>query len=93
MIKYQKALEASEDNLVPGIKSMNGNLTYFAGMDRENSVMVNVSSWDSVTSAKQMDHFQPMLDLAHEFIGMGVRFERPILNFESIWMIEVRSEA
>jgi len=49
---------------------------------------VNVSVWDSLTAAKQMESFQPMLDLAREFVSMGVRFDRPILNFERVWSIE-----
>jgi len=84
------ALKASQERLVRGISTMNGNRGYFVGIDRENSAMVNVSSWDSIDSAKQMDHFKPMQDLARDFIRMGVRFERPILNFEPVWMIEDR---
>jgi len=81
------ALKATYDKLAPGIRSMSGNRGFFAGIDPENFTMVNVSFWDSVKAAKQMEHFQPMLDLAQEFIKMGVRFERPILNFEPLWTI------
>jgi hypothetical protein len=91
--KVRDALKASQEKLVPGIRSMNGNRSYFVGINRENSAMINVSSWDSVNSAKEMDRFQPMLDLVRDFIAMGVRFERPILNFESVWMTEDRSQA
>jgi len=84
----KRALAATQEKLTPGIKSMKGNIGNFAGIDYENSAMVNVSLWDSLSSAKQMDSFQPMLDLAKEFVVMGVRFERPILNFESLWTIE-----
>ena len=84
----KSALREAYDKLAPGIRNMSGNLSYFAGIDRENCAMVNVSSWDSLSSAKQMERFQPMLDLAREFSEMGVRFERPILNFEQLWTIE-----
>jgi hypothetical protein len=84
----RSAFKVSQEKLVPGIKSMPGNLSYYAGIDGENHAMVNVSSWESVTSAKQMERFQPMLDLARLFIEMGVRFDRPIFNFEPVWTIE-----
>jgi hypothetical protein len=84
----KRALETSQDRLTPGIRAMKGNRGFFAGIDHENYSMVNVSSWDSVSAAKQMEHYQPMLELAKEFIGMGVRFERPILNFEPLWTID-----
>ena len=84
----KQALEATYDKLVPGVKSMTGNRSFFAGIDEQNFAMVNVSVWDSLTAAKQMESFQPMLDLAREFVSMGVRFDRPILNFERVWSIE-----
>jgi len=83
----ERALESTCDKLSLGIRAMKGNLTFFAGIDRKNSAMVNVSTWESISAAKQMERFQPMLDLAKEFVEMGVRFERPILNFEQVWMI------
>jgi hypothetical protein len=81
------ALEAAYERLAPGIRLLAGNRGFFAGFDAENCALVNISYWDSVTAAKQMEHFQPMLDLAQEFINRGVRFERPILNFEPLWSI------
>jgi len=84
----RKALENSFNKLAPGIRSMKGNIDYFVGLDTENYAMVNASSWDSISSAKQMEQFQPMQELAREFIGMGVRFDQPILNFEPVWTID-----
>jgi hypothetical protein len=78
----KKALNGTYDKLAPGIRSMTGNRSFSAGIDKEHSATVNMSVWDSVESAKQMEHFQSMLDLAREFAEMGVRFERPILNLK-----------
>jgi hypothetical protein len=47
--------------------------------------MHNVSLWETAEDANQMASFQPMLDLAGEFVALGVRFQRPILNFETLW--------
>ena len=44
--------------------------------------------WQSVADANQMATFAPMLALAEEFTAIGVRFERPILNFDTLWQID-----
>jgi hypothetical protein len=35
-----------------------------------------------------MATFAPMLALAEEFTAIGVRFEWPILNFDTLWQID-----
>ena len=50
--------------------------------------MHNVSFWESVAAADQMSTFAPMLTLAGEFTEIGVRFQRPILNFNTLWNLE-----
>jgi hypothetical protein len=50
--------------------------------------MHNVSIWESVTDADQMTTFAPMIELAAEFTALGVRFERPIMNFDTLWQID-----
>jgi hypothetical protein len=77
----------SYQELAPGILAMKGNISFVAGMDLEHDAMVNVSVWDSLESAKQMETFKPMLDLGKEFSALGVTFERPILNFTRLWEI------
>jgi hypothetical protein len=37
--------------------------------------------------AKQMDTLVPMLALAGEFVKLGVVFERPITNYETLWQL------
>ena len=74
-----------QERLEPGISTMRGNLGYFAGIDRSNNAMHNVSLWETAEDANQMASFQPMLDLAGEFVALGVRFQWPILNFETLW--------
>jgi hypothetical protein len=80
-------LSETYDKLAPGIRAMKGNISFFAGIDLEHNAMVNISTWDSTDSAKQMESFKPMLDLAKEFAALGATFERPILNFTQIWEI------
>jgi uncharacterized membrane protein len=74
--------------LEAGIRAMRGNLGYFVGIDRLSNAMHNVSLWESIEDANQMASFQPMLDLAAEFVALGVRFQRPILNCDTLWSLE-----
>jgi hypothetical protein len=78
LIESKAALEA-------GIRAMRGNLGYYAGVDRRNNAMSNVSLWENVEAAEQMASFQPMIDLAGAFVALGVRFQRPILNLATVW--------
>jgi hypothetical protein len=78
-------LNESKARLEDGIRAMKGNLAYYAGVD---NAMHNVSVWQSVADANQMATFAPMLALAEEFTAIGVRFERPILNFDTLWQID-----
>jgi quinol monooxygenase YgiN len=80
-------LDASETTLVPAIRQLSGCLHYFAAIDRDSSSMVNVSVWRSLADAQQMQTFGPMLALAEAFVREGVRFERPIINYEALWAV------
>jgi hypothetical protein len=77
----------TQTTLIPAISSLQGNLAFYAGIDRENCTMSNVSLWESLADAQQMDSLQVMLDLAQEFVAAGVRFERPITNHQTLWAL------
>jgi hypothetical protein len=80
-------LDESQATLVPAITALPGCLHYWAGIDRLSNTMTNVSIWTSVEHARQMDTLEPMVALAAEFVGLGVRFERPIINYEIVWTL------
>jgi hypothetical protein len=80
-------LDAAQKSLLPAIRGLAGCLHYFAAIDRESSSMVNVSVWRSLVDAQQMQTLGPMLALAEEFTREGVHFERPIINYETLWAI------
>jgi quinol monooxygenase YgiN len=80
-------LDAAQESLVPAIRQLAGCLHYFAAIDRESGSMVNVSVWRSLADAQQMQTLGPMLALAEAFAREGVRFERPIINYETLWTI------
>jgi len=81
-------LDAAQISLVPAIRRLAGCLHYFAAIDRESSSMVNVSVWRSLGDAQQMQTLGPMLALAEDFTREGVRFERPIINYETLWAVD-----
>jgi hypothetical protein len=81
-------LAAARTSLVPAIRKLDGCLHYFAAIDRESSSMVNVSVWRSLADARQMQSLGPMLALAEEFTREGVSFERPIINYETLWTVD-----
>ena len=80
-------LDDSRRTLIPAIRALPGNRGFHAGIDRANSAMTNVSLWDSLPDAWQLDSLQAMLDLAKVFVDAGVRFERPITNHDVLWTL------
>lgn len=83
----KERLTASQQPLIPAIRQLRGLLHYYAGVDAASSTMINVSVWATLADAQQMDTLAPMLALAKEFTAMGVKFERPIINYETVWEI------
>ena len=85
--KIKARLDESQQALVPAIRILSGCMHYWAGIDRMTSTMINVSVWKSLSDAKRMETLPPMLALASEFVKLGVIFERPIANYETLWQI------
>lgn len=71
--------------LEPGIRRMRGLIHFYAGEDEAANALTNVSVWRTLEDAKQLDEFQPMLDLGKVFTSKGATFERPIMNCASLW--------
>jgi hypothetical protein len=74
--------------LRPGIEAMAGLLAFYVGVDEATFSLSNVSLWTSLEAAKQLDTFQPMLDLGKPFIAKGATFERPIMNYDTLWQLK-----
>jgi phage-related protein len=82
----QMMIEA-DSVLRPGIEAMPGLINFYAGADEATSSLTNVSIWKTLDDAKQMDTFQPMLDLGKTFEQQGARFERPNMNYLTLWQL------
>jgi len=78
----------AESKLRPGIEAMPGLLAFYYGADEKTSSVSNVSLWTSVEAADQLSTFQPMLDLAKPFAAMGATFERPVMNYDTLWKLK-----
>jgi hypothetical protein len=83
----RQRLDESKRTLVPAIRALRGCLHFWAGVDLVSNTLVNVSIWASIDDARQMETLAPMRALAVEFAELGVTFERPIANYESLWEI------
>jgi hypothetical protein len=77
-----------EKLLRPGIEAMPGLLAFYVGDDEATSSLSNVSLWTDLDAAKQLDRFQPMLDSGKPFVAKGATFERPIMNYGTLWEIQ-----
>jgi len=84
---FKQLMTEAESALAAGIKSLRGCRAYFAGADEATSSLSNVSLWDSLDDARQMERYQPMLDLGRRFAELGARFERPIMNYSTLWQL------
>lgn len=78
-------MQESEKELRPGIEAMPGLIAYYAGADAETLTLTNVSLWDSVEHANQINTFEPMSRLAQDLIDHGGRPERPVMNHVTQW--------
>lgn len=74
-----------EATLRPGIERMPGHLAFYAGADQATCSLSNTSLWDTLEHARQLDEFQPMLDAGKQFAAAGARFDRPIMNYATLW--------
>ena len=83
----KKLVANSATPLVPALKRLRGLLYYHAAVDPETRTVINVSIWEDLEAAKQMDRLQEMLAQRPILEDAGVTFDR-IANYEPLWTIE-----
>lgn len=83
--RFRTMMVEAEPVLRPGIEAMPGLLAYYAGADKATSSLTNTSVWQTLAHAQQMDRFEPMLALGRRFAAEGATFERPIMNYATLW--------
>ena len=72
--------------LIPAIKKLKGNISYFVGIDSEKHTLTNVSFWETNEDAKQMATLKEMLDMRATFEALGIKFI-DITNHQIIWAL------
>jgi hypothetical protein len=90
---FRQLMADAETTLAPGIRAMRGCRLYFAGADEASASLTNVSVWDTLADAQQMDDFAPMLALGRHFADLGAVFERPIMNYATLWSLGIAPQA
>ncbi len=80
-------MNEAEAVLTPGIRAMPGFQGFSAGADAATSSLINISHWDSVEHAKQLDHYEPMLALGRRYVELGAEFVRPVMNYAGLWQM------
>jgi hypothetical protein len=86
LAEAERLLKESESALRDPLKELNGLIHYYVGIDRELGFLTNVSVWETLEDAHQMDSLQPMLAQRPILEGAGVGFET-ITNHQAIWTI------
>jgi hypothetical protein len=81
-----RLLADSERALRVPLEGLGGLLHYYVGIDRERGYLTNVSVWETLADAQQMDSLQPMLAQRPILEAAGVTFEL-ITNHETLWTI------
>jgi hypothetical protein len=82
----ERLLREAEASLRGPLQALRGLLHYYVGIDRELGYLTNVSVWETLEDAHQMDSLQPMLALRPAFEEAGMSFET-ITNHETLWTI------
>lgn len=85
--EFQQMMIEADSVLRPGIEAMPGLINFYAGADEATSSLAQVSIWKTLDDAKQIDAFQPMLDLGKIFAQRGATFDRPIMNYLTLWQL------
>ena len=86
LAEAERLLVESEHALRDALTSLKGLLHYYVGIDPARGAVTNVSVWDSLEHAHQMDTLPAMLAQRPILENAGVKFE-PITNHETLWTI------
>jgi len=85
-VEAERVLLESEIALRDALLGLQGLLHYYVGIDRTLGYLTNVSVWDSLEHAQQMDSLAAMLAQRPILEAAGVTFE-VITNHETLWTI------
>ena len=82
----EQLLIDSEAALREPLQQLRGLVHYNVGIDREHGFLTNVSVWETLDDAHQMDTLRAMLDQRPILEAAGISFEQ-ITNHDTLWTI------
>lgn len=82
----ERLVSESEAALRRPLEELHGLIHYYVGIDRKLGYLTNVSVWETLEDARQMDSLQPMLAQRPILEAADVSFET-ITNHETLWTI------
>jgi hypothetical protein len=82
----ERLLAESEAALREPLQQLSGLVHYYVGIDRQLGFVTNVSVWETLQDAHQMDSLQAMLAQRPILEAAGISFE-PITNHDTVWTI------
>ena len=81
------AFAASQATLEPATRRLRGHRMSYTAIDAASSSIAYVSFWDDLEAAKQLGALPEMQAAGAELVKLGVQFERPVINYETLWSI------
>jgi len=72
--------------LEPALRALPGLIHYYVSIDSISNSMVNVSIWESLQAAQQMNTLKEMLAQRDILLALGVQFQ-PVRNYSGLWSI------
>ena len=73
--------------LEPALRALPGLIHYYVSIDSVSNSMVNVSIWESLQAAQQLNTLKEMLAQRAIFVALGIKFQ-PIRNYSGLWSID-----
>jgi len=80
-------LKEGRSILEPALHALPGLIHYYVSIDSLSNSMINVSIWESLQAAQQMNTLKEMLAQRDIFVALGVKFH-DIRNYSGLWSID-----
>ena len=64
----------------------------YTAIDATSGTIVYISFWDDPEAAEQLGSLPEMQATGAELVRLGVQFERPVVNYETLWSIDDGSQ-
>jgi hypothetical protein len=82
------SFEASRATLDPATRRLRGHRMSYTAIDESSSTLAYVSFWDDLEAAKQLGSLREMQGGRRADDQARRQFERPIVNYETLWSIK-----